>query len=355
MPLLSIIMPAYNVEEFINTAINSVLNQTFKDFEFIIINDGSTDSTKKIIKEHAEKDLRIIFIDKNNEGVSNTRNRGIEIASGKYISFIDSDDYLDLDLYKNMLEKAECTNSDLVMCGCIKETIKANKIISRMTDNVEENIYDTGEDMDNLIRETVNNLLFNYVWNKLYKREIINNRKIQFNNTSIGEDTLFNLSYTKYINRIATVEGVYYHYTLQRLESLVRSYNANKYNLLNLVDKEMEETFKLLGMDSKIDKTILANIRVKNLLACYNSLFHSKCDMKIMGKYKFVKASLNQQELQNAIKYISFHEPQYKLRTYLLKRKFILLTLFYSFIWCRILTNTPRLFRFLQKATRRKW
>ena len=105
MPTLSVIMPVYNSEKFLKRSIDSVLNQTYRDLELILINDGSTDGSLSLCREYETKDNRVIVIDKKNEGAGPTRNKGIDIAKGEYIAFPDSDDWLDVDTYEVCIQK----------------------------------------------------------------------------------------------------------------------------------------------------------------------------------------------------------------------------------------------------------
>ena len=113
-PLISVIIPVYNVEKHLNKCLDSIINQTYKNLEIIIINDGSKDASAEICREYAEKDNRIVFVSRENRGVSATRNEGIELAHGDYFSFIDADDYLELDAYEYLLNIVEKHNVDAV-------------------------------------------------------------------------------------------------------------------------------------------------------------------------------------------------------------------------------------------------
>ena len=116
-PLLSVIIPAYNVEKYIDHCLNTVTNQTYKNLEIIIVDDGSPDNSGKIIDDWSKKDCRIKVIHKENGGLGFARNSGLEIATGDYIAFIDSDDYIDLNMYETLINKAIETKSDIVYCG----------------------------------------------------------------------------------------------------------------------------------------------------------------------------------------------------------------------------------------------
>ncbi|MGL5000293.1 MAG: glycosyltransferase family 2 protein, partial [Cetobacterium sp.] len=127
--MLSVIIPAYNVEKYIKRCVDSVLNQTLKEIEIIIIDDGSTDKTSEICSQLAIQNSRIIYKKVTNGGCSKARNFGIDIAKGDYIAFLDSDDWIDKDMYKDMLEKAETEKADVVISG-FKKLDETEKVIS---------------------------------------------------------------------------------------------------------------------------------------------------------------------------------------------------------------------------------
>ena len=120
---ISVIIPVYNVEEYLDKCVTSVLNQTYKNLEIILVDDGSPDNCPKMCDEWAKKDKRIKVVHKKNGGLSDARNSGIEVCTGEYIGFVDSDDYIDKQMYKELLKRIESTNSDMVMCGinCVND------------------------------------------------------------------------------------------------------------------------------------------------------------------------------------------------------------------------------------------
>lgn len=119
--LISIIVPVYNVEKYLNKCIDSIINQTYKNIEIILVDDGSTDNSGKICDEYLLRDSRIKVIHKNNGGLSSARNEGINISSGEYIGFVDSDDWVEPNMYEEMYKKILYSNADIVDCGYWKE------------------------------------------------------------------------------------------------------------------------------------------------------------------------------------------------------------------------------------------
>ncbi len=172
--LISIIVPIYNVEKYLKRCIDSIINQTYTNLEIILVNDGSTDNSKAICDKYKNLDERVKLIDKENGGLSDARNVGINYATGKYIGFIDADDYIDSRMYQILYNNIKNTNSDLSICSYIK--IKENEIrnIDFFNDikifNKEDALYELLND----------NLIDNYAWNKLYNKELFNQVKYPY-------------------------------------------------------------------------------------------------------------------------------------------------------------------------------
>ncbi len=178
--LISVIIPVYGVEKYISQCLESVINQTYKNLEIIVVNDGTKDRSAEIAKEYAAKDSRIKVYDFKNGGLSVARNRGLEIAIGDYISYIDSDDWLDTKMYETLLEAAMKNYADMVKCGIIetngvtedKITFSDIKIINNEQNKAFENYF--------------NGILWTVVWNGLYKKELA--KKIKFPDNVVYED-----------------------------------------------------------------------------------------------------------------------------------------------------------------------
>lgn len=206
---MSIIVPVYNCERYLRTCFESLINQCFKEYEIIVVNDGSTDDSYKIIDEYKSKYPELFHvIHKENEGVSKARNIGLEYARGKYISFVDSDDYISSEMIEKMYVGIE--ESDLTICtrydfeGEQLKYIPLNDGLENQESYLVNDIKDTGKLMV---------LLTPFVWDKIFKTDIIRNRKIRFSeNISYAEDLEFLLKYLYYVSSVRIVnEGLYYY------------------------------------------------------------------------------------------------------------------------------------------------
>ncbi|MCE7792501.1 glycosyltransferase, partial [Salipaludibacillus sp. CUR1] len=170
-PAISIIVPVYNSEPYIRKCLDSILSQTYTNFELIIVNDGSPDQSGMIIKEYAKKDERIRVLNKENGGVCSARNAGINIATGKYIGFVDADDWIYEDMFQTLVELCEDTKSDISVC-CLYREVDNHVIAYEREPFIKE--------MDNLeaMKELFSGRLFRFaVWAKLYKKSCFKNIK----------------------------------------------------------------------------------------------------------------------------------------------------------------------------------
>lgn len=202
---VSIIVPVYNVEKYLKRCLDSITNQTLKELEIICINDGSTDNSLKILKQYAHKDKRISIINKQNEGLSVARNTGMEAASGEYIGFVDSDDWVDLNYFEKLYTAAEKYNCDMAASGIIR-LHKWNKKFhlkfeeEKVADNTDEKfeICDVPE--------------LSYVWNKIYKRESFMSKNLRFEEGIFFEDVIMTPKILYSLGKLVTVPDTYYYY-----------------------------------------------------------------------------------------------------------------------------------------------
>lgn len=204
MPVISVVIPVYKAEKYLRRCLDSLLSQSFADWQAICVDDGSPDSSPAILDEYAEKDKRFVVIHKKNAGVSAARNDGIKNAAGKYIHFLDADDWVDADFYETMLKVAKDTVSDMVVAGFVSDN-KYTKPIKYKSVQIANTIYKK-------LRVSFA-LTDSYVWRYLISTDFINKNKLKFDTNLIAqEDTLFVLDAIACANKIATVPGVYYHY-----------------------------------------------------------------------------------------------------------------------------------------------
>lgn len=227
--LISVIVPVYNTEKYLDRCVESIVNQTFKNLEIILVDDGSPDSSAVICDEWAKRDDRIKVIHKENGGVSSARNAALDIAAGDYIAFVDSDDYVELNMYETLLSLALKYNADISRCSYryeYNDNLPLNEAAADCSE-VSKRVITAREYMSNWHQV---GLSYSVCWNKLYKRELIND--VRFNSEyKIGEDHLFNYDAVQKAKKIAELPLPFYIY-FQNNESVLNSSN----NLAGRVD-----------------------------------------------------------------------------------------------------------------------
>ena len=273
----SIIIPMYNSEKYIYRCLNSIMNQTYKNLEIIIINDGSIDNSLKICKEISKNDDRIKIINKDNGGVSKARNDGIDTANGEYILFVDSDDWLEIntiEILNNILNEKDV---DLII-------FNINKILKKQYINNEKDLLNCLSKL--MVTEKINS-----PGNKLYKKSILTQNEVRFvDNIGIAEDLLFNLEYYDNINTLYICEKILYQIDTSNNESLSRKYNKNKYVQLMDVNERIKKLFYKYN-NKKLNEAC-RYIKFKNIISCCLDLFDKRCSyqekekIKLMKKYK---------------------------------------------------------------------
>ena len=216
--MISIIVPIYNAELYLNRCIESILNQTFKDFELILVNDGSIDNSLNICNSYAKIDSRIKVIDKNNEGPGFSRNAGLKIAKGEYIGFVDSDDYISPLMYESMYKSAVKHQADIVQCGYIKVDEKGKVLTKSNYKNIVLN------QNERCFKEYCKrNNIDNYSPCKIFKKETIKN--IFFGNYSYSEDAYFIIQAFLNCKRLVVLSSNYYYYVQTIGSACRRPYN----------------------------------------------------------------------------------------------------------------------------------
>ncbi|MBQ2873323.1 MAG: glycosyltransferase [Bacilli bacterium] len=223
---VSIIIPAYNVENYIDKCLNSLVKQSLKDIEIIVVNDGSTDNTQKVIDKYAKKYSNVIALEKENGGVSEARNLGLKKATGKYIGFLDSDDWIDKDMYKKLYQKAISEDFDIVACDT--EAIFPDKK-QYISSNIKNDFVSNKELMIDA---------YAVIWNKIYKKDLI--KEITFKKgMNFCEDVEFLYMVYSKAKKIGVIHEPLHNY-LQREGSLTYVYDKKLYKLIEAMDDIIE-------------------------------------------------------------------------------------------------------------------
>ena len=250
--LISVVVPIYNVEEYLSRCIESIINQSYVNLEIILINDGSTDSSLSICKKYLKKDNRIVLIDKKNGGLSDARNAGIKKSSGKYLFFIDSDDYI----HKNCIELAykllSENNADISVLS-YKNVYGTSTIDDDLISNLSVNVYGKNEALENLLYQKG---CTTSAWGKLYKKELFSD--IEYPVGKVHEDLPVTYKLFYLSNKVVISDAKMYYYLIRNT-----SITGSKYNIK-----------RAISLDFAADETHFIKNNMSNLLlAAYNREF----------------------------------------------------------------------------------
>ena len=294
---VSIVVPIYNVEKELNRCLDSIVNQTYKNLEIILVNDGSKDKSEEIAKQFSLIDNRINFYNKENGGLSDARNFGIEKATGKYLLFVDSDDYIDSEAVNTLVKTMEINNLDIILGNAIKE--EEEKKISLINPRSSNNLIMRGEDY---FATALKNKQYNdAVWLNMYSTELIKKNKIYFIKGQLHEDINWTPKVLIIAKKVMFINFPFYHYII-RENSITQQKDFSKNKLHKMMACE-----DLSAFYDKNEK----NIKEKNLKIYREQLIYiyiTSFFLKSKKKYKINKMFLvkNAKTKQSKIKVFLF-------------------------------------------------
>ena len=228
MPIkISIIVPVYNVERYLRRCLDSICGQTFSEIEIIIVNDGTKDNSQSIINEYSAKDGRIRSVIKENGGLSSARNAGLDIAIGEYVGFVDSDDWVEPQMFESMYKAAKESGADIVVCNYRRayENWESDSFLNLLDENIDLDIIG----LDGYYYQYFFSYIHGHeVWNKLFRHDIIKKNDLRFeqNQEIYSEDILFNLCFLCHIKKISSISRTFYNY-YQRADSIMYTARPN--------------------------------------------------------------------------------------------------------------------------------
>ena len=246
--LISIIIPIYKVEDYLCRCVDSIINQTYQNLEIILVDDGSPDKCPQICDEYAQKDSRIKVIHKENGGLSDARNAGMEVATGDYISYIDSDDWVSLDFFEVLIENAIQNDSDVIECSVVKVYENSEVCMNEEDESVQN--FNTEDALQELIGEKN---FRQHVWNKLYKTEIV--KDILFPVGKLNEDEFWTYKIFGNAKTVTRIHKTMYFY-FQRGDSIMgKQYSLSRLDVLEALSerqKYVEQNFESISGITKL-------------------------------------------------------------------------------------------------------
>lgn len=310
MPKVSIVIPVYNAEKSIERCLDSIIEQSFSDFELILVNDGSTDSSLKILEEYAEKDERIKFITQENAGPSTARNTGIDNATGKYVYFVDADDYIVKDAIERFYRAAISSGAELTVCGYY--------IIKDGNTKEFESYYEPGVYEESESREIALDLLNNhsykylrpYIWIRMVRRDVLENPRLRFTDgIRRSEDYLFTTELHFRISKLCLITDQYLYYYVDTENSITNAYVENYWQMAKRINETLLERLPEIEMIKERLHTVLI---YRSLIALNNAAL---AEDKIIFDAD-AKDILEDEVLYHAIDSLSFGEGIKRFKAY---------------------------------------
>lgn len=291
LPLVSIVVPIYNVEIYLTKCIDSIINQTYQNLEIILVNDGSTDKCFDICEEYKDTDERIKVINKENGGLSEARNYGIDIAKGEWITFVDSDDYVHPEMIESMVSLAKSKNGDIIICGHFK-VFEDNLQEIRNDGNITS--YDGQEALGKILEDREIN---SFAWDKIYKRNLFEN--LRYPKGRIFEDTAFTYKLFEKAHKVVSINKAYYYYVMRETSlSNTKNIKRSYHNFLAFYERFLfaKDNFKELKVLCA-EKALHHGMNLINLLAQAN--YENDLNIKddLYHKMRIIKNEINTSSL----------------------------------------------------------
>lgn len=307
-PFFSVVMPVYNVEKHLEKAIESVLSQTYQDFEIILVDDSSPDGSAAICDKYSMYDNRISVIHhEKNKGLSEARNSGLAKATGKYIWFMDSDDYVDSNLLEKVHKSLERNYADVVVFGLIEEyfdknsELKYTKVVS-----MPETFIKDEKNIHEITMRLEENTLYGYAWNKFYRLEYLREQGLKFETITLIEDIKFNVQYFQHIQSMNLLDITPYHYGKRIDNSLTSKFVKDYFQLHEMRIRLIYEQYQSWGCCSDEIKKKLAAIYARYILSAMQRNCDSRANYTFRGRYQWNK-HLFESDFFNLLK--DFMEP----------------------------------------------
>lgn len=299
---VSVIMPVYKVEQYVGKAIESIQNQTLKEFEFFIVNDGSPDQSGEICDAYAKEDPRLRVIHKENGGAPSARNTAIDLAKGKYLYFLDSDDWTEPTMLEELYQTAERDQAQLVVAGFYIETYYSETEYMTSDYIPEAAIYRTKEEFRKDAYKLFDKNMLYPPWNKLYLREYITEKKLYFPKT-MWDDFPFNLSVIRDIERVTVTPKQYYHFLRARSESETAKYLPTMYEKREEEHGWLLEQYRYWGIRDENSREMISRRYIERLIGCFENLTNPNCTLSQKEKKEQCRRMLSNKRVQECLKH----------------------------------------------------
>ncbi len=299
---VSIIVPVYNCEKYLKKCIESIINQTYKDLELILIDDGSTDKSYDISLEYKKKYGNIIVLKQNNKGSGSARNYGIEKATGKYLMFCDSDDFFCKNTVESFIKETLKEDYDLVISGYNNFKYYNDKVVICKENNAMEDIIKTKEQVRKSYIELHEKCLNQAPWGKLYKRSIVIENKVRFKDYKRCQDIIFNLQYYEHVESIKIIKDKLYNYQTPEGNAYISKFPSNMIEIRKEIDRIITETLKKWNVYDEKTEKYLNKILVTDILVCIRLNYLNNWNFNKEKKREYINNLLKDEKVIKVLK-----------------------------------------------------
>lgn len=268
-PFLSVVMPVYRAQEYLEESIRSVLSQTFGNLELILVDDCSPDGSGTVCDDAARRDERVRVLHlPENRGAGRARNAGIEAARGQYLAFMDADDTMDPDIYEKAYQALKGGSRDMAVWGVTEEYFdRAGELAYTNVIALPDADCDTRQKVQDTVILLEEKILFGYQWNHFYRMELVRDHRIRFEESVIYEDYFFNLEITKHIRSMAVLSAPGYHYKKRMNDSITTKFIPDYFALAVRRISSMTELYRGWGALDGQAREILGNMYLRYILS----------------------------------------------------------------------------------------
>lgn len=347
---ISVIMPVYNVENYIRNCLDSLIAQSFGQWELIAVDDGSPDRSGKICDEYAAKDSRITVIHKENGGAPSARNTAIEQARGEYLYFMDSDDWAEPEMLKDMYDKAKQTDAQLVVAGYYIDTYYSDTDFYSQSQSLPSRDFKSRREFREYAYKMFDENLLYTPWNKLFQRKYIMDNNIRFKNT-FWDDFPFNLDVIRDIERVALIQKRYYHFMRARSDSETAKYRSDMYEKREQEHGWMLSLYRHWGIDDEESREMIFRRYIERVIGCIENVTNSACTLSEREKSEQIGKMINSSSTREALKYAKPKSALMKLMLVPVRMKSVFLTKLEGKFISRVKSGNVKLFAKL-KANR---
>lgn len=307
--LISVIVPVYNAEKHLGKCIESILNQTFQDFELILVDDGSKDNSYNICKLYRERDSRIKLFQQKNEGAGAARNKGLSMASGNFVLFLDSDDWIESNLIETLYNNLIGYHADLSICNFFIEDLEGKNRSNELFEIANSPYYT--EDIAGIISVLDNQRKLPYLWNRMYRKAIIDDNNVSFDTFFItGQDLDFNVKYLKHTQSCVVSNDALYHYIKDGTDSLCARYKKNLYDIVCRLNSCRESLYSYYSLLSTQEgRELFETTYVEYLHTCIPNLFRKYTGLTYKEKLRQIQIVFSDKGLKD---YIGAYKPKSK-------------------------------------------